>query len=107
MEFSDLARRAIAIREQYARREEQNYGRAWTDEEIALGFVGDVGDLMKLVQAMNGVRTIPDTREKLGHELADCLWCVLVLAERYGINLEQTFVQTMNDLEQRLAGQYL
>jgi hypothetical protein len=40
--------------------EQETYDRTWTDEEVALGFVGDVGDLMKLVLAQNGVRNIPD-----------------------------------------------
>jgi hypothetical protein len=48
MEFRDLIQRAIDIRQQYAELEQTKYGRAWTNEEVALGFVGDVGDLMKL-----------------------------------------------------------
>ncbi|MFL5800344.1 MAG: MazG nucleotide pyrophosphohydrolase domain-containing protein [Roseiflexaceae bacterium] len=78
-------------------------GRAWTTEEFALGFVGDVGDLMKLVVACAGVREIPDTKAKLAHELADCLWSVLVLADVYGIELEQAFLRTMQELEERIA----
>jgi NTP pyrophosphatase (non-canonical NTP hydrolase) len=82
--------------------EQANYGRAWTDEEIALGFVGDVGDLMKLVQAKNGVRALPDVEGRLAHELADCLWAILTLADVYQIDLETAFLHTMDDLERRL-----
>lgn len=63
-----------------------------------LGFVGDVGDLAKLVQGKAGVRPTPDLDEKLAHELADCLWCVLTLADEYGIDLESAFVRTMATL---------
>ena len=56
--------RALEIRSLYARYETKLYGRPWTDEEITLGFVGDVGDLVKLVQAQNGVRAIPDVKAK-------------------------------------------
>ena len=35
--------------------------------------------------AASGVRDIPDARRKLEHELADCLWSVLVLADAYGV----------------------
>lgn len=68
------------------------------------GFVGDVGDLMKLVMAKSGIRTIADTEHKLPHELADCLWSVLVLARLYDVDLEKAFLTTMDDLERRLAG---
>ena len=102
MDFQQLAKRAAEIRQQYAAFERKRYGREWTDEEIALGFVGDVGDLVKLVQAKNGIREIPNIDEKLAHELADCLWSLLTLADAYDIDLEQAFLQTADDLEQHL-----
>ena len=103
MEYQDLLQRAVEIRRQYATLEQTKYGRSWTSEELALGFVGDVGDLVKLVMAESGVRDIPDVRRKLEHELADCLWSVLALADAYGVDLEQAFVQTMDELEQHIA----
>ena len=93
------------MREQYAALERQGYGRSWTDEEIALGFVGDVGDLAKLVLARNGVRPIPDAGAKMAHELADCLWCVMVLASAYGVDLEHAFLDTMDEIEARIAAE--
>lgn len=102
MEFDNLIQRAITVRAQYAQLEEKRYGAAWTNEELALGFVGEVGDLAKLVMAQNGRRNIPNASEKLAHELADCLWSVIVLAEAHEINLEASFLQTMNELEAHL-----
>lgn len=102
MNFQNLMRSAIEIRQRYAQWEQAHYGRSWTDEELALGFVGDMGDLVKLVQAKNGVRNIPDMDEKLAHELADCLWSVIVLAQAYHVDLETAFLQMMDDLEQHL-----
>lgn len=67
-----------------------------------MGFMGDIGDLMKLIQAKNGVRAIPDVDDKLAHELADCLWSICVLADLYKIDLEQAFVKTMDEIEQHL-----
>jgi hypothetical protein len=40
MELDDLMRRALAVRQKYTQHEQAAYGRVWTDEEIALGFVG-------------------------------------------------------------------
>ena len=79
MELENLFQKAIEVREQYAKLEQENYGRVWSREEITLGFVGDVGDLAKLVMAEEGVRNIPEAKQKLAHELADCLWSILVL----------------------------
>ena len=65
--------------------------------------MGDVGDLAKLVQAVNGVRGIPDAEEKLEHELADCLWSVTVLAQAHEVDLEAAVLETMAELEARLS----
>lgn len=105
MELHDLQQRAIAVRAQYAAVESRRYGRSWTNEEIMLGFVGDVGDLAKLVMAQAGVRAIPDAKLKLAHELADCLWSILVLADHYQVDLEQTFLHTMTEIEESLSVQ--
>jgi NTP pyrophosphatase (non-canonical NTP hydrolase) len=62
------------------------------------GLVSDVGDLMKLVMAREGFRKIDETNSKLAHELSDCLWCILVLASEYGIDIERSFIEEMNKL---------
>ncbi|WP_293419335.1 hypothetical protein [Phenylobacterium sp.] len=56
MELAELSDRAWTLRQRYAELETRRHGRPWSREEVALGFVGDVGDLMKLVQAAEGVR---------------------------------------------------
>jgi len=48
------------VREQCAAVETARYGRAWSREEIMLGFLGDVSDLAKLVQGKEGVRPRED-----------------------------------------------
>ena len=106
MEFDTLIQRAMEIRQRCGEFEQQTFGRAWTSEEIALGFVGDVGDLAKLVMAFNGIRNIADTREKLAHELADCLWSVVVLSQTCDVDLERAFLQTMDKLEEYLSTEH-
>lgn len=103
MEFQTIIDRAMHIRRLYEQKEIQLYGSPWTSEEIALGFVGDVGDLAKLISAENGKRTIANSHDKLEHELADCLWSVIVIAAIHGIDLERSFFDTMNRLEQHLV----
>ena len=72
---------ARAVRARYAMWEAERYGRAWTPEEIALGFVGDVGDLAKLVQGKAGVRPRDDLD---------------------GVDLEGAFTATMRALRDHL-----
>jgi len=105
MEFQDLIQRAMEVRKRYAELEQATCGQVWTSEQVALGFVGDVGDLAKLVLARSGVRRIPDAEGKLAHELADCLWSVMVLSQMYEVDLEHVFLQTMDDLEQHIESQ--
>ena len=95
--------RARAVRARYAEVEKASYGRSWTTEELMLGFLGDVGDLAKLVQGKAGVRPRADLDEALAHELADCLWSVLSLADAYGVDLGAAFTATMDGLEEHLA----
>lgn len=102
MKFQEIIERAMEIRRLYEQKEIQLYGSPWTSEEIALGFMGDVGDLAKLISAENGKRNILNSMEKLEHELADCLWSVIVLANLHGVDLERSFMKTMERLERHL-----
>ena len=103
MEFQEITNRALSIRGQYVEFEQQHYGESWTSEEIVLGLVSDVGDLVKLVMAESGRRDIPDSKSKLEHELADCLWSIIVLANNHNIDLEKSFLETMDSLEKHLS----
>ncbi len=103
MSLAALSTRARRIRKLYAALEHKRGGRPWTRAELAQGFVGDVGDLMKLLMAKDGRRPAAQLDARLAHEFGDCLWCLLVLAEASDVDLEAAFHQTMDDLEKRLA----
>jgi NTP pyrophosphatase (non-canonical NTP hydrolase) len=104
VELELMQARARAVRERYDRLNEEQHGRAWTVEELMLGFVGDVGDLSKLVQGRAGIRPTADLDAKIAHELADCLWSVFALADSYGIDLGDAFESTMTSIEGHLEG---
>jgi NTP pyrophosphatase (non-canonical NTP hydrolase) len=89
--LSSLSDEAMKLRQRFADAAAARGRPGWTREQVMQGFVGDVGDLMKLVMAKSGVRDIADVDRKLEHELADCLWSVLVLARLYDVDLEQQF----------------
>lgn len=103
MDFQRMQERARSVRSRYAEVEASAYGRSWTTQEIMLGFLGDVGDLAKLVQDKAGVRPREDLDEALAHELAECLWSALTLADAYDVDLAGAFTSTMDELDAVLA----
>ena len=64
--------------------------------------VGDVGDLAKLIMARNGFRHNGDIGAKLGHELADCRWSLIIFASEMDIDLDAHFLATMEKLSHRM-----
>jgi NTP pyrophosphatase (non-canonical NTP hydrolase) len=105
MSFGDLEKAALQLNELYEKLEVKRHGRVWTTQELALGFMGDVGDLAKLIQADAGVRTIDDVKAKLGHELSDCLWSIFVLANKCRIDLEVEFVRNTSKIAEYVSGE--
>lgn len=79
-EAADLARR---VRHLYHQIEEAKEGSPWGVKDDMLGLVNDVGTLSRLVMATEG-RWAPggDLDAQLKGKLAECLWWVLVLADR-------------------------
>lgn len=101
--MQNLIQKAIKLRQLYKQFEKNKFGRSWTPAEIAQGFVGDVGDLQKLVMVKSGIRETDDVDQKLAHELADCLWSIIILADEYGVDLEKEFYRTMTEIEERIT----
>ena len=102
MDLGELQARALEIAALYDRHHVAAGREPWSTGDLTLGFVGDVGDLAKLVMAVDGRRVVPDAKAGLGHELADCLWSVLVLAGRYGVDLVAEFARMTDGIEQHL-----
>jgi len=94
-----LTARAREVRAVLGRWEQVTYGREWTASDLMDGFVVDVGDLTRLVMATTGRRVEPNATARLTHELADCLWSVLVLADVLDVELGDAFTTTMAELE--------
>jgi NTP pyrophosphatase (non-canonical NTP hydrolase) len=102
MEFNKIIERALDIRKKYTTFEKEKYGKEWTRENLVQGLVGDVGDLVKLTMAKEGVRDVDGVDEKLAHELSDCLWSICVIADKYNVDLEKSFTKEMDYLEEKL-----
>lgn len=102
MDIKELTNRAMEIRKKYMELEKLTHGRSWTRPEVLQGFMGDVGDLSKIIMAKEGIRDIKDADNEIKYELADCLWSILVLAKEYDVDIEQAFLGTMDRLEGKI-----
>jgi len=102
MDFQKIIHRAMDLRKQYEKKETELYGSPHTSMEIAEGFAGDVNNLVKLVMAELGQREIANSKEKLDAQLAHCLWSVVVLAQIHQVDLENSFMEAMDRLENHL-----
>jgi len=102
MEFKELIQKAKEIKKKYALENKKLGRKRWRAADYYQGFVGDVGDLGKLIMARNNLRRYEDQDKKLAHELADCLWSILVLAEELGIDIEKEFLRAkLSTLEKK------
>lgn len=104
MEFEEIINRAVEVRAKYDKLNAKR-GVSWNEQNLMSGFVGDVGDLSKIIMAKHGLRTMDNVDEKLTHELSDCLWSVLVLADKYDIDLAAEFMRAMDGLDRRIDGE--
>jgi NTP pyrophosphatase (non-canonical NTP hydrolase) len=102
MNFYDIQKRAVEIRNKYDKLNQEKRGVTWNEQQLMAGFVGDVGDLSKIIMARHGLRAMENVDEKLAHELSDCLWSVLALASKYGIDLPKEFMKTMDEIDRRI-----
>lgn len=103
-DLKDLMEQAEIIRLKYGELNAKDGKAAWGVRDYAMGFMGDVGDLQKLIMAKENLRNIEDVDTKLAHELADCLWSIMVIANYYGLDLEAEFKKTMSHIADRIAG---
>jgi NTP pyrophosphatase (non-canonical NTP hydrolase) len=103
MTIDEMQQQAVAVATKYRIKNQQDGRKTWKASDYMAGFVGDVGDLSKLIMAYSNLRDIPDVEAKLAHELSDCLWSILVLAHELQINVEEAFTHTIKELQGRLA----
>ena len=76
-----------------------NRGKGWTPFVIVTDLLEEAGEVASVVKGLEGFKPPekPKTKEMLATELSDMLYIIFILAEHYGINLEESFIQTVND----------
>jgi NTP pyrophosphatase (non-canonical NTP hydrolase) len=66
---------------------------------MAADLLEEAGEVAAVIKGLEGFKPPekPMTKEMLGTELSDLLYIIFVLAEHYGVELEEAFMQTVND----------
>jgi NTP pyrophosphatase (non-canonical NTP hydrolase) len=101
--FNEVVERVIEIRNLFEKFEKKSIGKIWGKEEIMLGLVTDVGDLARLVLSKEGFRaTTKDLDKALRHEMADCLWAIIILSVKYDIDLCGSLIEMSDDIKVKL-----
>jgi NTP pyrophosphatase (non-canonical NTP hydrolase) len=74
-------------------------GKKWTPAGTVSDILEESSLIRAAVDSLEGLKSEerPKTNEKLAKELSSLLYLVLVLAEHYQIELEESFLQTVND----------
>jgi NTP pyrophosphatase (non-canonical NTP hydrolase) len=104
MDLTTAASRALHLRALYEELEKRLHRSSWTPQELFIGFGYDVGDLGRLVMATQGRWMHEgDLPEELAGKLSECLWWILVLSERLGVDIAQAFPAKMDELERELT----
>ncbi len=67
-----------------------------TESEMAADLVKKVSALAETVQRTEGSSDAAD-KENLGQRLSELLYAAFILAERNGVTLEDSFMQTIDD----------
>jgi len=74
-------------------------GKIWTPFVMVTDLLEEAGEVAAVVKGLEGFKSPekPKTKNMLAAEFSDMLYIIFVLAEHYGIELEETFLQTVND----------
>jgi len=103
MDLKQLTAKAIEIKELYTKLNIKNCNKPWGASEYMQGLVGDVGDLSKLIMAKGNYRYIDAVDEKITHELSDCLWAILVIANELKVDIGHEFLSSMDKLRDQIS----
>lgn len=103
IDFEELKKRSLKIREHYHELERTHHGSEWTVEEDALAFLTDAALVGRNVMSQQGRWPKANTGEELKHKLGETVWWLTVLAERMNIDIEEVTEDFLTRTE-RLLG---
>ena len=88
LDFNEIIERSKKIRECYHLLERQHHGSEWSVEEDALAFLTDAGLVGRHTMSKQQRWPANNTDSELEHKLGECIWWLIVLADRMDINIK-------------------
>ncbi len=103
MNFDEIVERSVQIRKLYHDLERKYHEKEWTVEEDALAFLTDAGLVGRLTMADQGRwPTNSESKTELEHKLGECIWWVIILAERMNIDVAEALETFLSKTERKL-----
>ena len=83
-------------------------GKSWNPFVIVTDLLEEAGEVASAVKGLEGYKPPekPKTKQMLATELSDMLYAIFVLAEHYNLNLEETFLKTIQNYKSRFLNTY-
>lgn len=104
MNFSEAVERSIQLRKVYHQLERQHHEKEWTVEEDALAFLTDAGLVGRLTMSQQGRwPTNGEAVSELEHKIGECMWWLIVLAERMDLDSSEALEKFLSKTEKKLV----
>ena len=104
MNFSETVERSVQLRKVYHQLERQYHEKEWTVEEDALAFLTDAGLVGRLTMAQQGRwPTNGEAVSELEHKIGECMWWLIVLAERMDLDSSEALEKFLSKTEEKLV----
>ncbi|WP_080904778.1 30S ribosomal protein S15 [Parabacteroides sp. Marseille-P3160] len=101
-DFAEIIQRSKLIRSKYHQLEKLHHESEWSIEEDALAFLSDAGLIGRYTMAQQGRWPANNSNAELQHKLGECIWWLIILAERMDINIDEALEKFLSDTEKRL-----
>lgn len=103
VDFNEAVIRSQKIRALYHQLETKFHGSEWSVQEDALAFLTDAGLVGRLTMSQQqrwpkGDNAIPELEQKLG----ECMWWLIILADRMDINIQDALEGFLTKTEKML-----
>ena len=100
---SEAIERSIKIREIYHQLEKKYHQKKWTIEEDALAFLTDAALVGRLTMSQQKRWPLAENdAAELEHKLGECMWWLIILAERMEIDINAAFEEFLVNTEKGL-----
>lgn len=101
--FQEIVERAMAIRQQYHQLERELHQEEWNLIEDALAFMTDASLVGRNIMSISNRWPNQDDKNILRHKIGECIWWLIVLSERSGIDVIEAVHEFLQKTERAVG----